>query len=40
MPNGIPFVPQAIPAIGEAGLIGAAIALGIIGAKFITKFKK
>jgi len=38
--NGMVFVPKSVPAVSEAGLIGAAIALGILGAKFIKKIKK
>ncbi|MCG8427105.1 MAG: hypothetical protein MI754_07110 [Chromatiales bacterium] len=32
--------PTSVPVLGEAGLLAAAIALGIIGAKFIHKMKK
>lgn len=38
-PNSIVTVPQAIPAISQAGLIGLAFAVGIIGASLIRKYK-
>ena len=38
-PNAIVTVPQAIPAISQAGLIGLAFAVGIIGASLIRKYK-
>ena len=37
--NGIVAVPQAIPAISQAGLIGMAFIIGIIGARLIHKLK-
>jgi len=38
-PNAIITVPQAIPAISQAGLIGLAFAVGIIGASLIRKYR-
>ncbi|MCW8925400.1 MAG: hypothetical protein OQJ84_04010 [Xanthomonadales bacterium] len=38
-PNAIVTVPQAIPAISQAGLIGLAFVVGIIGASLIRKYK-
>ena len=38
-PIAIVTVPQAIPAISQAGLIGLAFAVGIIGASLIRKYK-
>lgn len=38
-PNGIIAVPQAIPAISQAGLIGLAFIIGIVGARLISRMK-
>ena len=37
--NSIITVPQSVPAISQAGLIGLAFVVGIIGARLISKFK-
>ncbi len=38
--NGVPTIPQSVPAISQAGLIGLALVIGLLGAKIINKFKK
>jgi hypothetical protein len=38
-PNGAVLVPHSIPAVGQAGLIAMAFAIGIIGAVLIRKHR-